>query len=599
MKSKRLLKAIPALVFFAAGHALPQTAPLEIIGPISVDANPGSSLYESATVTGGAGAYRWQFNGRDFPGAAGFFPEGGACLQLSLTNLQATNAGYYQLIATNSLGSVTSRIARLTVYTNIPPVWAFTLTNGDNVFNTGAKAMKLDTAGNAYVTGWSRTDWPSNDICTLNLSAEGRVIWEATYSAAPKQAYAAALALDEAGNVYLTGSESPNDNSTSTALTLKYDTNGKLLWTARYDGPTGAGADGRAIAVDNSGNAYVTGLSSSAELVTIKYAPNGDLLWVARYPSSGDQNATPLALDKQNNLYVAGVGTTGDYFVIKYDSEGHPGWLASYAPGGDPSAIASLSAIALDSQGDVVVAGNVRSQDDPTSATSTTAKFDVHGKMVWVAAEPSGYAGFGTALALDSAGDCYLTSTAGGPSSDQQGIAAWSYDAAGKLRWKTIHNHENLGASHSVAVASDQDGNAYVAATLDAGLYSEGMLILKFDSHGTREWIGRYGQRGGAVAIGLNAERNFYVAGYASLRVLKFAPPDIPRTRLLLPDVAPDGSVEIRASGESGRFYQIESSQDLIRWDFLSEAVNPTGEFTMVDTNVQPARWRFYRTRKE
>jgi len=236
----------------------------------------------------------------------------------------------------------------------------------------------------------------------------------------------------------------------------------------------------------------------------------------------------------------------------------------------------------------------VQSFDPASSSTATTVKFDPNGKMVWAAVEPSdGFA----ALALDSAGNSYLTGTAP-VGSFGTGIAAWSYDSRGKLRWKTIHNHENIG-SYPRGVVVDQDSNAYVAATLDLGLFSVGMLVLKFDSHGTREWIARYGQRGGAAAIALDAAHNVYVAGSYSLFALKFAQPEIPRTRMSSPVVASDGQVQIRASGEAGRFYQVESSPDLIQWNCLSEAVNPTGEFTIVDPNAEAAPWRFYRARKE
>jgi hypothetical protein len=68
-ENQTIIRGDRRIVFFAARDAISQPAPLEITQqPISVEANVGSSLAFFMSITG-SGAYRWQFNGRDFPGA--------------------------------------------------------------------------------------------------------------------------------------------------------------------------------------------------------------------------------------------------------------------------------------------------------------------------------------------------------------------------------------------------------------------------------------------------------------------------------------------------------------------------------------------------
>jgi hypothetical protein len=153
---------------------------------------------------------------------------------------------------------------------------------------------------------------------------------------------------------------------------------------ARYDG-LGNGDDvATALAVDTSGNVYVTGWSwggtiTEYDYATIKYDANGNQLWVARYnyilfPPQGTIERisvdTPysLAVDTSGNVYVAGssvglfycLGTEcwveTDYATIKYDASGNQVWVARYnGPGGFGDDVAS--ALALDSSDNVYVTG--------------------------------------------------------------------------------------------------------------------------------------------------------------------------------------------------------------------------------------------------
>jgi len=106
----------------------------------------------------------------------------------------------------------------------------------------------------------------------------------------------------------------------------------RQAWVARYNGPSSSLDSASALAVDSQGNVYVTGRSVGSgtgfDYATVKYDTNGRQLWVARYngPGNGLDSASALAVDSRGNLYVTGYSVTGgvgsgidwDYATIKY-----------------------------------------------------------------------------------------------------------------------------------------------------------------------------------------------------------------------------------------------------------------------------------------
>jgi hypothetical protein len=241
--------------------------------------------------------------------------------------------------------------------------------NGPASGNDGATAIAVDSGtGNVYVTGNSLgTGQPFGDYATVAYDRTGMQLWVARYTG-PGNMFnnAKAIAVDSrTGNVYVTG-ESMGIGTFTDYATVAYDSNGAQLWVARYNGPGNDKDEANAIAVDGAGNVYVTGesagLGTLIDYATVAYDSNGAELWVARYngPANGYDIANAIAVDSSGSVYVTGrsegIGTGYDYATIAYNSAtAAEQWVARYNGPGNGQDIAY--AIAVDSTRNVYVTG--------------------------------------------------------------------------------------------------------------------------------------------------------------------------------------------------------------------------------------------------
>jgi len=136
--------------------------------------------------------------------------------------------------------------------------------------------LALDAVGNAYVTGQTDNNAPMLASGIFMFATNGAIVWSNNYSTPVGPSAGTAITTDIAGNAYVTG-YSAGTTSSNDIITLAYDHNGNQLWLQRYNGPGNGDDRGVAIAVDNSGNVYVTGYETApgggTEMVLIKYAP--------------------------------------------------------------------------------------------------------------------------------------------------------------------------------------------------------------------------------------------------------------------------------------------------------------------------------------
>lgn len=408
------------------------------------------------------------------------------------------------------------------------PVQAWVaLYNGPANSFDDAKAIAVDGAGNVYVTG--TTDATGNldfDYATIKYDASGTQQWVATYSGTGNGTdHAYAIAVDGSGNVYVTGT-SLGSGSNYDYATIKYDASGTQQWVARYNG-TGNGIDtATALAVDSSGNIYVTGYSSGSgsgnDYATIKYNTDGTQLWAARYngPGNGEDIANALAIDGSGNIYVTGTSfglhTDSDYATIKYNGAGTQQWAVRY--NGVGNGYDSATALAVDSLGNVYVTGT--SFGSETDSDYATIKYDAAGTQQWVARYNGPGNGYdqASAIAVDSAGNVLVAGSSIGSGTDND-YATVKYDATGTQDWVARYNGPGNNSDVVSGIALDGSGNAYVTGySLNTPADSD-CATIKYDATGAQEWVVTYGgpanDSDGANAIAVDSSGNIYVTGYS------------------------------------------------------------------------------------
>jgi hypothetical protein len=305
----------------------------------------------------------------------------------------------------------------------IDPEISFSTYFGGSGFD-GANAIAVDAAGNIYIAGWTESPdlptaapgQPANgggaDAFVAKLDPTGTHLVFCTYLGGTAEDRALGITLDAAGNVYIAGWTNSADfpvtpwslQTTSgggrDAFAAKLDAAGSLMYNT-YLGGNGQDS-GTGIAVDASGNAYISGNTSSANFPVYRAVQGTNRgrqdAFVAGLNSSGvavvfstylggavDESANAIAVDAAGNIYIAGdtnssdfptlnafqpaLGGNQDAFIAKLNPATASLAYSTYlgGTGGTPGLPESALAIDVDSSGSAFVAGVTSSPDFPVS----------------------------------------------------------------------------------------------------------------------------------------------------------------------------------------------------------------------------------------
>ncbi|MCB9307928.1 MAG: SBBP repeat-containing protein, partial [Lewinellaceae bacterium] len=377
--------------------------------------------------------------------------------------------------------------------------------------------IAADAAGNIYVTGAFRgtatfdsqtlSSSGNSDAFVVKYDPTGNVLWAIAGGGSGSDA-GAGIATDALGYVYVTGwfsntatfgSQSVASSGEEDVFVAKYDAAGNVMWVVSAGG---ANEDfGLDIATEAGGNVNISGFfqgtatfgsqtltgSGQEDVFTAKFDAVGNVLWVASGGGSSQDYGNSLVADASGNVYVTGWFTNAatfgsqtltsagsrDVFVVKYDPAGNVLWAAD--GGGTSNDLGQ--GITADAAGNVYVTGSFQGTATFGSQTATStgvedvfiAKYDAAGNVVWVAGAGGANTEIGNSIAMDAAGNAYVTGNFSGTTSlgsqnlssmGSYDVFAFKADATGNILWAVGGGGPN--SDSGTGIVADAAGKVYV-----------------------------------------------------------------------------------------------------------------------------------------
>jgi len=367
--------------------------------------------------------------------------------------------------------------------------------------NDAAVAAVVNENGSIYVTG-EIADQEWSDFCTVKLDPQGNQVWEALYSGPVQNSddIPYAMALDPFGNIIVTGQTQGYGTGTD-YITIKYDSTGEGIWSARYHNEGGINDMAYDLAVDGNGNVYVTGQSygspGGTAICTIKYDSSGNELWTARYNGPGDVDVgEAIAVDDGGNVYVTGKisiipNSVYDIITIKYDPNGNELWTAQYdGPFNETDYPVDLS---IGSDGNIYVAGN--SGGAGTLIDIVIIKYNPEGSRIWVQRynSPDSLFDWAAQMVLDASDNVYVTGYCQSTYNSDDYLTI-KYTSEGELEWANRYNGTFNNNDFANSISVDADGNTSITGMSAVSAFNNDIVTIKYSGAGEimggiEDWI--------------------------------------------------------------------------------------------------------------
>jgi hypothetical protein len=422
-----------------------------------------------------------------------------------------------------------------------------------------------------------------------------------------------AVATDASGNVYYVGYfASANVTFGTTTLhspsgyaqmyIAKYDSCGIFKW-AKSGGGTSNNTFANGVAVDAAGNIYVTGYfncdtaffgtkylvdSAYRDVFLVKYNPNGGVIWAKQGHGNDNDLSFGISIDALNDVYIAGSfvstkltfgsnsvtngtndGSTYDVYVAKFDTAGNNAWVRGSTTNSSTSGYSFGYSVSSDASGNVYVGGQFEPSYIRFGADSLAnngyydmflVKYDANGNEQWLKSAGGSDEDGINGVASDAAGNVYVTGFIGGGSTVafdgthsltnsnlNRAVFIAQYGSGGSVNWAKMAVGDYYSNNYANAISLDASGNAYITGTYTAdslkfgpvaiynstylvvpsgtGNFMYDIFVAKYKANGVLSWARTAGGDSTDVGYGIATGPHgaLYLSGYYRSPVLTVA----------------------------------------------------------------------------
>ena len=358
--------------------------------------------------------------------------------------------------------------------------------DGSELDNLPAGGSSLEATASGTLADGSKVIVNADGTVSA-VAYTGTPYWIATLGSTGEIDQGRGIAVDGSGNIYVTGKARAAGAGAGSFLIAKYNSAGVVQWQRTLSGSSVDEAF--AIAVDSSGNAYIGGSSysysgsSGRDFAVAKYNTSGVIQWQRVLVTSGSESdCKSVAVDSSGNLYAIGYPMISAKCIIaKYNTSGVLQWQRTLDGTGNDYGFG----IAVDGSSNVYISGITSSGSGGTDFL--IAKYNSSGTIQWQRSLGGTNYEYGRRAAVDSSGNIYVCGkwrTSGG---DDNALIA-KYNTSGALQWQRSLQ-ESAGNDQFNGIAVDSSGRAYVIGyTYSYTAGSNDILIARYTTSGALNW---------------------------------------------------------------------------------------------------------------